>query len=274
MTRILAISSQVARGHVGLSAIVPTLNAFGREVIALPTILLSNHPGHLTSAGERISPDLLRRMVDALDANGWLGDIDAVLTGYLPSPEHVAFAHDTLERIRRRNPGLTYLCDPIIGDEPMGVYIPIDAAAAIRDRLVPIADLVKCNRFELEWLSGTPISCGGTAEAAVRLCGWPSVAVTSLRAGDNAIENILIERGSLTAMARVEKHANVPHGTGDLLSALFLGHRLLDATPAAEDFRVSVNGVRHVVEVSLGHDELQLIRAIDEAAFGLPLMQP
>ena len=79
MGRVLAISSQVARGHVGLSAIVPALQALGHEVIALPTILLSNHPGHPRFAGERVAPDLLRRMFDALESNRWLGEIDAVL---------------------------------------------------------------------------------------------------------------------------------------------------------------------------------------------------
>ncbi len=101
MGRVLAISSQVARGHVGLSAIVPALQALGHEVIALPTILLSNHPGHPRFAGERIAPDLLMRMLDALEFNRWLGEIDAVLTGYLPSAAHVAVAVDEM----RQRPG-------------------------------------------------------------------------------------------------------------------------------------------------------------------------
>ena len=84
MPRVLAISSQVARGHVGLGAVVPVLQALGHDVIALPTVLLSNHPGHAHAAGECVGPDQLRRMLDALGANGWLGEIDAVLTGYLP----------------------------------------------------------------------------------------------------------------------------------------------------------------------------------------------
>ena len=46
MARILAISSQVVRGHVGLSAIVPALQRLGHEVLPIPTIILSNHPGH------------------------------------------------------------------------------------------------------------------------------------------------------------------------------------------------------------------------------------
>src|SRR5688572_27846842 len=66
MARVLALSSQVARGHVGLSAVVPALQRLGHEVWPLPTILLSNHPGHAHAAGLRVDPAALEEMVDAL----------------------------------------------------------------------------------------------------------------------------------------------------------------------------------------------------------------
>ena len=81
MATILAISSQVASGHVGLAAIVPALQRLGHDVIALPTVLLSNHPGQQKSAGTRIDPVVLDGILDMLDSNGRLEAIDAVLTG-------------------------------------------------------------------------------------------------------------------------------------------------------------------------------------------------
>ena len=92
MPTILSLSSQVARGHVGHSAAVFAWQRLGIEVVALPTILLSNRPDHPHRAVKRVRPAFLSEMVDALDANGWLGEIDAVFTGYLPSTEHVALA--------------------------------------------------------------------------------------------------------------------------------------------------------------------------------------
>ena len=83
---------QVASGHVGLSAIGPALQALGHDVIALPTTILSNHPGHAKVAGSHVDPQLLHEILAALDGNGWLAGMTAVLTGYLPSREHVAFA--------------------------------------------------------------------------------------------------------------------------------------------------------------------------------------
>ena len=45
MAKVLAISSHVVRGHVGLDATVPALQYLGHEVWALPTVLLSSRPG-------------------------------------------------------------------------------------------------------------------------------------------------------------------------------------------------------------------------------------
>ena len=56
---ILAISSTVAVGHVGLSAIVPTLNLVGQPCAALPTTVLANHPGFAQTAGTRVDTDTL-----------------------------------------------------------------------------------------------------------------------------------------------------------------------------------------------------------------------
>ena len=42
MARILAISSHVVRGHVGLAASVPALQWLGHEVWALPTVILAS----------------------------------------------------------------------------------------------------------------------------------------------------------------------------------------------------------------------------------------
>ena len=129
MARILAISSQVVRGAVGLSISVPAMQRLGHEVIALPTILLSSHPGYPRVAKISISPQSVSENLRALDENGWLTGVDGVLTGYLPSVAHVGVALDGINRIREHNPAALVVCDPILGDDPKGLYI--DAAAAV-----------------------------------------------------------------------------------------------------------------------------------------------
>ncbi|MGD9802847.1 MAG: pyridoxal kinase [Hyphomicrobiaceae bacterium] len=264
MARVLAISSQVARGAIGLSAAVPALQAFGHEVIALPTILLSNHPGHARFAGEHISPELLGRMMDALEANGWLAGFDAVLTGYLPSVDHVAFAQSAVERVTRQSPSAVYLCDPVLGDHPKGLYIAHDAANAIRDRLLPIADMLKMNRFEAEWLCGCEFNDKDDFVRAARARRWHTTVITSLPSQHaGSIANVLVD-GTVPALAReVNRRDRVPNGTGDLLGALWLGHRLRPCSNA-EAFERAVAGVELVLSRSIDTDELQLIGTLKD----------
>jgi pyridoxine kinase len=263
MARILAISSQVARGAVGLSAAVPALQALGHDVIALPTILLSNHPGHARFAGERVSPDLIVRMLDALAANGWLDAIDAVLTGYLPSAEHVAVARDAVQRVQATNSRAIFVCDPILGDEPKGLYIAPDAAEAIRDELAPIAQVVKMNRFECEWLAGASITTPGDVGRAAAAHHWRTAIVTSMAASEvDMIANVLIEGRSAPIHIDVARRARVPTGTGDLLGALWLGYRLWQGTTGRMALERAVDGVELVVERSGAADELQLVECL------------
>lgn len=265
MACILAISSQVARGAIGLSAAVPALQALGHEVIALPTILLSNHPGHRHFAGEHVSSDLLRRMLDALAENGWLTGLGAVLTGYLPTAEHVAFATEAVERVRSASPSALHLCDPILGDEPKGLYVGRDAAEAIRDRLVPDADVLKMNRFECEWLTGGPITSSADVAFVASRNRWPATIVTSVPAAKSTdILNVLVEPGMAPMERRSVRHPNVPKGTGDLMAALWLGARLQPAGTTAAAFARAAAGIEHVVQRSLEADELQLVSCLSE----------
>lgn len=259
MARILALSSQVAAGHVGLSAMVPALQASGHEVIALPTILLSSHPGAIPFAGERVDPELLRRILAALEASGRLDGVDAIVTGYLPGTEHVAVARDAVGMLRARNAGLVYLCDPVIGDWPHGVYIDADAARAIQQQLLPIADVVKLNRFEAGWLTGA--QKGEAAEGLARGLGPPVVVVTSVDgATAGQIANVLVMRDR-TWRSEVAMRAGVPKGTGDLYAALLLGHRLAgDEWPAALDKATADTDA--IIATSLGRPDLAIVEAL------------
>ena len=104
MARIVALSSLVARGHVGLRALTPALESFGHDVIALPTVVLSNHAAYPHVARTLISPAVLDAMGQAIAANGWLGGVDGIITGYLPSTAHVAVAEALVRRVRPPTP--------------------------------------------------------------------------------------------------------------------------------------------------------------------------
>ncbi len=253
MPRILAISSQVACGHVGLSAILPAANTLGRDVIALPTVILSNHPGHHHVAGTRLSPQTLADMIDALDANGWLAGIDTLLTGYLPSAEHVAVVADAILRTKSASPRANVICDPVLGDEVEGIYIDTAAAEAVRDRLLPLADTLLPNRYELAWLSGHTVTSADTAASAARSLPCPTALVTSVPAGPSRIANVLVDDANVQ-VSSAQLLDNVPKGTGDFLSGCFAADPDLARTSAR---------VTSLINASLGREHLAIIEARD-----------
>lgn len=253
MARLIVISSQVASGHVGLSAIVPALQALGHDVIALPTVLLSNHPGHPHAAGTRIEAAILHRMIEALRRNDFLRDVSTLLTGYLPTPEHVAFVEDTVAQLRAAQPALRYVCDPILGDYPKGLYIDRSAASAIRDRLIPIADLIVPNAFELGWLTDRHPETAEGAEEAARLLAPETCIVTSVPVSPDEIGNLQVNRSGSTRVISVARKAGIPNGTGDLLAGLLATGMPLE---------LAVEKTETVVQLSEGRPELALIEAI------------
>jgi pyridoxine kinase len=225
MARILAISSQVARGTVGLSIIVPALQALGHDVIALPTVILSNHPGHPHVAGTRIEPAVLHNMLDSLDANGWLADFDAVLTGYLPTVEHVTFAMEAVRRVQKLRQTAIYICDPVMGDDPKGLYIDRSAAEAIRDQLIPLAQHITPNRFELSFLLRREVGSDGPFQ--LQGSDVPAIFATSIpshKPGET--RNIAVDMFRQYEV-RIPLRSHAPNGTGDLYSALIVAALLL-----------------------------------------------
>jgi pyridoxine kinase len=257
MGTILAISSQVARGYVGLSAVVPALQALGHEVIALPTVILSNHPGHGAVAGERMEPALLRRMLATLDAHGWIAGVDAVLSGYLPTPEHVDVVAEAIGRVRAHTPAAPYFCDPVIGDDPKGLYIAEGAARALAETLVPLADVTFPNRFELAWLTDQPVTDVSSAENAGRALGSSVTVATSIPAADDGLATVAVtaEGKWLETVTRLD---DVPNGTGDLLAALFSGHRV-NGCAVSVALGKSVSSVQKAICAGVVRDEMNLI---------------
>lgn len=270
MARILAISSQVARGSVGLSIIVPALQSLGHEVIALPTVVLSNHPGHPHVAGTRIEPTVLHKMLDALEANGWLAGVDGILTGYLPSVEHVAFAAEAVRRVKAvSHDYVVYLCDPVLGDDPKGLYIDRAAAEAIRDQLIPLCVLTTPNRFEASFLKGMNIR--SASDIRSELFAWPVTALVTSVPTTRRHETLNVMSASRKTaddapvlLTRVPLRPNAPHGTGDLFSALALS-AVFAGRGGQHALAFATAGVDATLAASAGHDQL-LVSALPTRA--------
>jgi pyridoxine kinase len=210
---------------------VPALQAKGHEVLALPTILLSFHPGHGAPAAQRIPATLMNDMLAKLHALGALADCSAVMTGYFAAPEQVEVAAAAIRSLRQSGGAELVLVDPVIGDDG-ALYVPEDVARAIRDQLLPLATIATPNAFELSWLSGRPAASEVASVAAARSLGPAEVIVTSVVGAKDKIATILVHDGSVVRH-ETPRLPHVPHGTGDYLAGCYLASRLQSAPEEA-----------------------------------------
>lgn len=252
--RILAISSQVAWGPVGLSAAVPALHARGHEVLALPTVILSNHAGLGVPAGFRTAADDLGRIIDRLVEMDVLKGCQAILTGYFASREQV----DQAARAILAMPDAFVMVDPVIGDHGR-LYVPEDVAAAVRDLLLPLASCITPNAFELGWLSGHAVTDEASAIVAAHQLPAPEVLATSVPEGADRLATLAVTEEA------VERHVTqlrdqVPHGTGDFLAGLYLAARL-ERQPSAA-LRDSMAVLERAIARSAGSDVLDVAGAL------------
>jgi pyridoxine kinase len=227
---VLSISSQVAYGPVGNSAAAPAMEALGLVVHQIPTIILSNHPGHGEPSGFRTEARQIGGMLGALENLGVLKQCSAVLTGYFAANDQVFGVARAIRRMKEMRPDLYYLCDPVLGDDPDGLYVPQPVAQAIRDELLPLADCVTPNRFELEFLSERLVTSIPSAVRAARDLKRPEVLATSIPAGNDRLATLLVTHENHHEQ-QSQRLDSVPHGTGDFLSGAYLGHRARGDAP-------------------------------------------
>lgn len=255
MARVLAISSQVVRGTVGLAATVPALQHLGHEVWALPTVLLASRPG-LGRLVKRESPAAdLADVLSALEGDGCWPSLDAVFAGYFPSPQSVVAAAAAIGRIKAAKPDIAVLVDPVLGDAGR-LYVTPATAEAIRDALLPLATIATPNRFELGWLLGAAPRDPAEVAAGARRLGPPMVVVTSAQETATAIATLLVCE-EMRVERETAKHTGPPNGAGDLFAGLLLGH-LLRGAPSEAALDASLAALDRVLAASTGRDVLQL----------------
>jgi pyridoxine kinase len=228
---VISIQSQVAYGHVGNSAAVFPMQMHGIDVIAVPTTLLSNRPGYKTVRGRVLEAQLVADLLQGVEERGALDTCNMILSGYLGSPEIATVVADFVARARASHPRLTYACDPVLGDRDRGLFVQAGIPPLVRDRLLPLADIITPNHFEFEWLCGAKALTSGQmiAQAQTLLARGPStVVVTSAELEDTPageIETLAIEHENAWRV-RTPKLPISPNGTGDLFASLLASARV------------------------------------------------
>lgn len=271
--KVLSIQSSVAYGHVGNSAAVFPLQRLGVEVWPVFTVHFSNHTGYGAWRGPLLDPADVREVIAGIDDRGVLGTADAVLSGYQGDPAVGAVILDAVARVKELNPDAVYCCDPVIGDVGRGIFVRPGIPEFLRDEVVPYADILTPNHFELEFLAGREAHTVEDVLAAidvVRDRGPRDVLVTSVRYDDpSAAETLDVvavsDAGAWAVTTPLLPIA--PNGGGDLTAALYLAHLHASGSPATA-LGLTTSSVFTVLERTLaaGTRELQLIAAQDAIA--------
>jgi pyridoxine kinase len=225
------------------------LQFLGHEVMQIPTVLLSNHPGLGKPVGQATSAPLMEEMFQALSTVGAFNDLAAVMTGYFTSAPQVIAVAKQIADLKRLNQALQVLVDPVIGDHGK-LYVGVDVAEAIRDQLLPLATITTPNLFELTWLAGT-----ADIKTAVKTLAVAETIVTSLPEDDTHLATEL--HFNLRKLHHsLVRFPNVPNGTGDYLAGCYLSERLCHS--AEEAFSNTMQRVERAVGKSVGASALQL----------------
>ncbi|XP_074570475.1 pyridoxal kinase-like [Curcuma longa] len=226
--RVLSIQSHTVQGYVGNKSAVFPLQLLGYDVDPINSVQFSNNTGYPTFRGHVLNGEQLLEVIEGLAANDLLS-YTHLLTGYIGS---ISFLHAVLQvvdRLRTVNPGLVYVCDPVMGDGGK-LYVPLELVSVYRDKVVPIASMLTPNQFEVELLTGVRItseSDGLEACNILHAAGPSKVVITSL----NLMGKLLLigshqkVKGQLPQQFKIEipKIPAYFTGTGDLTTALLLG---------------------------------------------------
>lgn len=255
---ILSINSHVVFGHVGAQATVLAWQRLGLDAGHLPTVLFSNHPGHGGRRGAALPAALLREAVEGLAERGFLAGVRALHSGYLGEGAQAEIVLAALAAMREQAPPAVYCCDPVLGDAG-GLYVPDVVADAVRSRLLPAADIVTPNLFELAVLAGRPV--GGPDDAvdaarALLALGPRLVVCTSAERALDGIASLAVTAEGVWRV-RTPAVAAAPQGVGDLFCALLLGRYLVDGDVGAA-LAGAAAATYGVIAASLGRPDREL----------------
>ena len=267
VTTILSIQSSVAYGHVGNSAAAFPLMRLGVEVWPVFTVHFSNHTGYGAWRGPLMSAGDVADVILGIDERDVLHTVDAVLSGYQGAEEVGAEVLRAVELVKRRNPNAIYCCDPVIGDVGRGVFVRPGIPEFMRDSVVPAAQIVTPNHFELDFLTGrSSETVAEIVEAAddLRSRGPELVLVTSAVAQANSLTMLAVSSAGAWQVTTPLMDRTFT-GSGDLTAAMFLAAYLETRDPGIAVGRTA-DIVYSVLKATTdaGSSELLLVGAQDE----------
>jgi pyridoxine kinase len=269
---ILSIQSLVAYGHAGNSAAMFPLQRLGKVVWPVMTVHFSNHTGYGDWKGPLLTAADVADVIAGVGDRGAFARCEAVLSGYQGAEDVGAVILDAVAQVKAASPDAIYCCDPVMGDVGRGMFVRPGIPEFMRDRVVPAADVITPNHFELDFLAGARTTTyDGLLAAAdtVRGTGPDIVLVTSVIVDDtpdDALDMAVVGPAGAWR-CRFPRLAVNPPGAGDLTTSLFLAN-LLGGRSLDEALARTTASVFAVVSATAeaGERELRIVQTQHELA--------
>ncbi|APX32801.1 bifunctional hydroxymethylpyrimidine kinase/phosphomethylpyrimidine kinase [Brachybacterium sp. P6-10-X1] len=213
----LTIAGSDSGGGAGIQADLKTFTALGVYGTSAITALTAQNTLGVQAVIPVAPRDVARQITSVLDDI----PLDATKIGMLASAEVIAAVAETLES-RREDLGRLVL-DPVMVATSGDVLLPDIATDLLRERLLPLADVVTPNLPEAARLLGVPEATDVEAmcEQAEQLRGV-GVDVVVLKGGHRAgdeIVDVVAHPGGIDLLRGERVRTRATHGTGCTLSA-------------------------------------------------------
>ena len=254
--QILLINDIAGYGKVATAAMLPILSYMGLPVYNLPTCLVSNTLDY-GKFNLLDTTDYIQGVFPVWKELGF--SFDAIATGLIPSERQARIiSHYCKEQA---NNGTIIFVDPIMGDEGKLYNGVTESAIHSMREMVAVAHLTYPNYTEACYLTGHPYRPEGvTAQEArelvdqLRQIGARSVLITSIRVdGQNMVTGYNHDRDEYISLEYTEIPVHFP-GTGDMFSAILIGHLLRGETLLVSTRR-AMDGVAMLIDLNRDNED-------------------
>ena len=267
MTAVLSIHSSVTAGFVGNSVAGPVLLSLGVQPLLVDTVMLAAHPGYGRRAGGAVPNELLQDVLDGISDLTDLRRINAMVSGYLGAMGQVTGIASMIDTWRRAASG-PYILDPVLGDAGR-LYMPQQLVAATRDELLPRADIITPNSFELAHLSGMAVTCRDSAQAAAASLlaqnDLSAVVATGIAHPAQGVGDLMVMKAGDSLWSSAVPNASNVAGGGDLLTSLLAG-LLARGAPLEQAFSNASSTAQRIVAASDSPRDLALLENLGPVA--------
>lgn len=229
---VLTIAGSDSGGGAGIQADLKTFAAFGIHGLSAITAVTAQNLHRVVSI-HCVPAIEVERQLHAVFEDF---DIGAVKIGMLGSAATISVVARFLSRLR----GLQIVLDPVLVSTSGRALLPARALAALRDKLIPLADVLTPNLPEASALLKRPLGSDDDLRMAageLLNLGAKSVLLKGGHGDADPVCDYLVDRTGIQAFRHARKPI-VVHGTGCVLSAaiaagLALGHTRMDAVSSA-----------------------------------------